>query len=544
MASPNKHRSRLLIIGLDGATYRVLDPLLEEGALPHLKSIMERGTRGLLRSTIPTNSAAAWVSFMTGKNPGKHGVFEFQVRAKAGGPKMIASSRSIHGETMFQILSRQGRRVVALNVPMTYPPQTVNGALVSGIPIPGSSRSWAYPESLVDELDRAVDGYVIGVPWRDVLGNVNPFLEELTTMTRKRARAARYLMERYDPDVAAVVFVGPDRLQHCLWQLLDPNHARYQEREAREHRGAIQNYFFELDQAVGEVLAGVGEETTVLVLSDHGFQAAEKQLSLNEWLAEEDLLRFRRAGLWSIIEPLRQMENPLVWRLRNWWHSNATGRLRTLTPKPGIDWARTTAYAPWGFQQGVSVNLAGREVQGTVELGADYEELRNRLQAKLMALRDPESGRPVVREVRFREECYRGPFLDMAADVVIVPEEGFSVSPPPRRHALFQSTGWACGCHERDGILLAAGKGIRQGRFAPGAAIQDIAPTVLHLLGLPIPDDMDGRVLDELYTPEAGFGAPEYEATSGSDGAEMQDIYTDEESRDLEDKLRGLGYLG
>ena len=539
MASLNG-RSRLLIIGLDGATYRVLDPLFEEGALPNLKRIMDRGARGLLRSTIPVNSAAAWASFMTGKNPGKHGVFEFQVRPNPGGQRMIASSRSIHGDTLFQILSRHGLRVVAVNVPMTYPPHPVNGALVAGIPLPGSSRSWAYPESLVDELDRAVDGYIISLPWRDVLGNVKPFLEQLTVMTRKRAKATRYLMERYDPDVTTVVFVGPDRLQHCLWQLLDPNHARYQEREARQHHGAIRDYFFELDKAVGEVLAGVGEETTVLVLSDHGFQAAEKQLALNEWLAEENLLRFPRAGLWSLIEPLRQMENPLIWRLRNWWRSNA----RTLAPKPGIDWSRTTAYAPWGFQQGVSVNLAGREAHGIVAAGAEYDELRNRLQAKLMALRDPENGRPVVREVRFREDCFQGPFLDMAADVVLVPEEGFSVSPPPRLRSLFRSTGWACGCHERDGILLAAGKGIRQERFAPGAAIQDIAPTALHLLGLPIPDDMDGRVLDELYSPEADFGAPEYEATSGSDGVEMQDIYTDEESRDLQDKLRGLGYLG
>jgi predicted AlkP superfamily phosphohydrolase/phosphomutase len=541
---PHRRRSRLLIIGLDGATFRVLDPLLEEGVLPHLRGIMERGVRGVLRSTIPTNSASAWVSFMTGKNPGKHGVFEFQVRTNPGGQRTISSSRSIHGETLWQILSRRGLRVVAMNIPMTYPPQPVNGALVSGIPVPGSSRSWAYPESLADELDRAVDGYIISIPWRDVFGRVKPFLEQLTTMTRKRARAARFLMERYEPDVMAVVFVGPDRLQHCLWQFLDENHARYREREAREHRGAIQNYFFELDQAVGELLADTDKETTVIVLSDHGFQAAEKQLSLNEWLAEEGLLRFPRAGLWSLIEPLRQMENPLIWRLRNWWRDNASRRLLSLAPKPGIDWPRTTAYAPWGFQQGVSVNLAGREAHGTVEPGAAYEELRNRLQTKLMALRDPESGRPVVREVRLREDCYSGPFLDLAADVVLTPEEGFSVSPPPRRHMLFRSTGWASGCHERDGVLLVAGKGIRQGRFAPGPALQDVVPTVLHLLGLPIPDDMDGRVLDELYSLEANAGAPEYEATSESAGVEMPDIFTEEESRDLQKKLRGLGYLG
>lgn len=535
---------QLVIIGLDGATYRVLDPMRAAGAMPNLSRLLDRGAWGELRSTTPTNSAAAWVTFMTGKTPSKHGVFEFQVRSKPAGPKSIASSRSIHGETIWEALSEAGLRVVSMNVPITYPAFPVNGAMISGIPIPNGSRNWAYPEDLGDELERS--GYVISIPWRDVQGRVELFLDRLRHMTRKRAAAARYLMERYQPDVITVVFVGPDRLQHCLWQFLDSNHPEYRERDAREHAGALQNYFYELDRAIGEVLDGLPEDTTVIVLSDHGFQSAEKQLSLNEWLEDQGLLKFRRIGLNLLLEPLRQMDNPMLWRLRTWWHFNKPSGLRTLTPKPSIDWARTKAYASWDFQQGVSVNLAGREVAGTVKPGPEYDELRQWLKNQLMALRDPASGSPVVREVWFKEDYYQGPYADFAADVVLVTEEGFSSSPPPRRHMQFRSTGWASGCHERNGVLMAAGKHVQAGRLGSTPCLEDIAPTVLYRLGLPIPEDMDGRIVADLFSAAGrqALGKPQYRPPSGSNDRCNSDVFSDEESKDLQEKLRGLGYLG
>ena len=201
--------NRVVIIGLDGATYRVLDPMRAAGAMPNISRLRESGAWGHLRSTTPTNSAAAWVSFMTGKNPAKHGVFEFQVRSTPAGPKRVAGYHNIAGETLWDAVSREGKKVVGINVPIAYPATPVNGAMVSGIPIPSGSRSWTYPEGLADEIDRETDGYVISLPWRDVQGRADPFLARLSEMTHKRARATRYLMERYEPDLMTVVFVGP-----------------------------------------------------------------------------------------------------------------------------------------------------------------------------------------------------------------------------------------------------------------------------------------------------------------------------------------------
>ena len=283
-------------------------------------------------------------------------------------------------------------------------------------------------------------------------------------------------------------------------------------------------------------------------MSDHGFQSAETQLSLNEWLEDHGLLKFRRVGLNLFLEPIRQMDNPLVWRLRNWWHFNKPSRLRSVTPKPTVDWENTKAYASWDFQQGVSINLSDREVSGSVSPGTEYDTLRSWLKEELLALKEPGTGRKVIKEVWIKEDYYNGPFMDFAADVVLVTEEGFSTSPPPRRHMQFHSTGWASGCHERDGIIIAAGRHIKSGELRLHPKIEDIAPTALHMLGLAAPTDMDGSVFEELLTPEAKgeLGPPRSRPPAGRNGGapEEADVFTDEENADLQEKLRGLGYLG
>lgn len=544
MSVNNKRRT--VLIGLDGATYRILNPLLEMGALPNLAGLMKRGAAGALRSTIPTNSAAAWASFMTGKNPGKHGVFEFHVRPQAGKPGFVASSTCIRGETLWQIASRHGLRSVSVNVPITYPAQPLNGALLSGFPAPASSKHWAYPEDLKWEVQRATDGYVIETAWLDYLGRVRPFLDALIAMTRKRTQATLHLCDRYDPHILTVVFVGPDRLQHPLWRLLDESHPSYDAKESSMHRGHIQEYFFQMDAALGQILDYAGGGANILVLSDHGFHSAEHQLNLNEWLEREGLLHFERPGLWSLIEPLKQMDNSLIWRLRTWWRSHRPQRLRALMPRSGIDWSRTKAYAPWDFQEGVSVNLRGREPEGIVPQ-EEFEELRASLRQALLDLSHPSTGRRALREVVPQEELHNGPFADLSADLLLIAAEGFDPSAPSRRNTHFRPSRWVSGCHDIDGILVASGPDIRTGGIPPGAAIEDIAPTVLHLLGLPVPVDMDGRVLESLLAPDTlAARAPQYEYSqpTDEDEGEFRDIFSEKESEEIRDKLRGLGYLG
>jgi predicted AlkP superfamily phosphohydrolase/phosphomutase len=518
----------------------------DAGALPNLERLRCNGASGVLESTIPTNSASAWVSFMTGKNPGKHGVYEFQVQPEPGSPRRItANSRCIPGESIWQILDRHGLTQVTVNVPITYPPTPVKGVMVSGIPIP-SGATIMTPEDLEDDVRREVGEYIVGTQWRSYINRPKQFLDSLTESTRYRAKLMRYLLDRYEPDVATVVFVGPDRLQHCLWHYLDADHLLYDEKLAAAERPAITAYLHELDKAVGEVLEGIDENVPVLVVSDHGFQSSQTQLALNEWLETQGLLHYRKSGVGALMEPLRGISNPVFWRLRRWYRGRVSEDVRKHIGKRGIDWSRTKAYAPWGHQEGISINLKGREPEGTVQQDEEYEELRESLKTALLEMRVPGSDRPVVRNIMERESFYNGTYVDLAADLILIAEDGIGVAPPPHPRMLWRSTGWSSGGHDLDGILMARWPGIKKGGLVARPQITDIAPTMLYLLGLPIPSDMDGEVIRGLFDEEdLVIRPPEYEEPhepSGS-GPSGFSIFSEDEEKDLAEKLRGLGYL-
>jgi predicted AlkP superfamily phosphohydrolase/phosphomutase len=547
---------RVLVVGFDSATWLVMGPLLEAGRLPTLARLVAEGAHGPLRSSIPYVSAAAWVTFATGSNPGRHGVYDFVRRRADSYDVELVSAGQVRAPTLWQLLSAAGRRVGVLNVPMTYPPCAVNGALVAGMLTPSLQSPFTYPPDLRERLLRAVPGYsleptILGaVPRTEMKARLQ---REVVDGAEQRMAAARFLMDELGTwDMFIVVFTGLDRLQTYLWDDVDPHHPLHDPASAARFGDAIPAHYEQLDRLLGEFLATVDPQTTtVVVMSDHGLGSVHQFFFPNRWLAETGYLLWRRgasaATAWGrqLLKRagLGGLAKRAVARLFPGWA--APTRLRSATFVRDVDWTRTRVF--WAADNGFWLNVKGREPQGIVAPGAEYEVLCQELTSALLALRDPLHGEPVVDEVWRRDELYAGPFVHESPDLRVVWHE----VPQERRTHFAASELWGeqpfgtstlSGDHMRDGILVAWGRGVQPGVAVTGASLLDLAPTILYLLDQPIPLGMDGRVLQAMIDPDLAAARPERRQqvdvrVRSADGFAPGDEET------VTRRLRDLGYL-
>lgn len=539
---------RLLLLGLDGLTWPLLEPLLAAGVvrpgspqvMPNLAQLRREGAWGPLASVVPTQSAAAWATFLTGQNPARHGVVDFTVRQPDGSYR---HAKPHPASTFWHHLGQAGLRVGVFNFPVTYPPDPVpeGSFLVSGMLSP-QGRTFTQPPALGAELLAAVPGYRLDVEWQLYAGRPEALLDDLTAMTRQRARAAAYLRKRFDPDCLAVAFIGPDRLLHALWADLDPAHPRHDAERAAALRPRIHAFFGALDEAVGELISGAGG-ATVLALSDHGFQAAAWQFQVDDWLESQGWLA-RQAGRSRLERWARRLDRPWVRRVRKRLVTDISRRLTTFAPGGTLDWPRTLAFSAWNAQQGIRLNVRGRDPQGVVEPGAAYEALRDEIQQALLAAAEPVSGQRVVDRVWRREEVYAGPYFESMPDLVFSLRPGFASS--PLQPGLWADTGWGTGDHSLEGLGLVRGPGVVPGRL-DGAALVDVAPTALYLLGQPVPEEMDGRVWTAALEPAWLAARPVLRVASQGAAPVAQgggdEALSPAEEAELQARLRGLGYL-
>jgi len=557
---------RVLVIGLDGATFRLVRPWAEAGHLPNLARLMQEGAWGELRSTVQPSSEQAWASFATGVQNGKHGIFGFLQRVPGTYELEYVNGRHQRARTLWRILSDRDRPVIVVNVPMTYPPEPVNGVLIGGLMSPGEDSRFAYPDGLYQELKEAVGGYLINVDIER--GKLDPaserlLLEQMDEMVRLRTEAVLHLAATRPWDLLAVVYGATDRVSHKFWKYMDPEHPLYTPEGAAQYGEVILNVYRRLDRAVGRLLAELAdEETTVFVVSDHGFGPLEAALYLNKWLAEQGCLGAegegrRRGWLPGLLRrAVGLLDVPLLGDLKLWAFRllpGLKGRLHSAMAYQGVDWSRTRAYAV-GTMGNIYVNLRGREPAGIVEPGAEYEDLRQELIEGLRSLQDPETGQPVFEGVYRREELYHGPHLDLAPDVVGLLDPRYHVAAVDwrqRQEGVIAHAGGdemlfvadISGQHDMMGVLLAGGKNVHPGAVE-GAGIVDMAPTILHALGEPVPADMDGRVLGGLFGEEYMGGRPVQFTGEGAGGSSLrEDGYSEEEARAIEERLQGLGYL-
>lgn len=556
---------KVLFIGLDGGTFDVLDPFMDAGVMPRLKRFSEEGVRGPLETTIPPITPTAWVSFMTGKNPGKHGVFEFLLRRKGSGelPDMPVSANARDGLPFWDILGNLGKQAIVTNMPCTYPPRMVNGVMVSDFLTPRGRRDFAYPDSLLREIESKFGEYQLYITEVYTPGNVDRILDQLFEELEYKTKVNLYLMRQYGWDVFVTHYWSTDRFQHELWHLLDKSHPFFNQKEYDANIKRIEEYWRAVDSTLGELFDEVGDETTVYMGSDHGFGSIKKFLCFNVWLIQEGLLvlkrdamtRFKKAlfsiGLTPDLAYRSAMKLGLAHLRLSVGVTNRSKLMklanRLMLSLDDVDWSRTTAFSKGNYGQ-IFINLKGREKQGKVEPGAEYESVMKQIIEKLKSLQDPDTGESLIGPVWRREDLYTGPHTDQSPDIQFLPSD---MTNKPLGTLDLTSNKFITpvygnsGDHRMHGIFIGRGPELRRGLRIQNARIIDYAPTILHSFGVEIPSDMDGRVMEEIFTEEYTHANPVrvYDA-SGYVEPEKAITISDEESDEIRERLRSLGYLG
>lgn len=458
-------RKRVMLIGLDCMEPDlVFNRWLDE--LPNLKSLYQRGLHGPLRSCDPPITVPAWSVMMSSKSPGLLGVYGFRNRADHSYDRYaIANSLAIKEDRLWEILSRAGKRSIVIGVPGTYPPKPLHGLMVTDFLTPDTSCEYTYPPALKKEIEDLVGEYILDV--RDFRsGNKAKILADIYEMTRKRFQLARHLLAREDWDFFMMVEMGTDRIHHALWDNMDPAHRFYE--AGNEFENAIHDYYVEVDREIGELLKLADANTDVLVVSDHGAKRMDGGICVNEWLIAK--------GYLALVDP-PESAVPLS--------------------KVKIDWPKTKAWGDGGYYARIFLNVAGREPQGTIA-PADYEKVRDELIAGLKSIRD-ENGKEIGTKVYRPEELYRE-VRGVAPDLIVYFGDLYWRSVGTvgggKLHTFENDTGPDGANHAQDGMIIyrPAG-GQAQAGVLEGASIVDVAPTILQLLDLPIPADMEGKVL-------------------------------------------------
>ena len=454
---------RVMIIGLDCAAPKILfDDMRSE--LPVISGLMERGVWGELESCDPPITVPAWSCMMSSKDPGTLGFYGFRNRKDHSYDGMtFATNEKMKHDRVWDILSRDGRHVVVLGVPMTFPPRQVNGEMVSCFLAPSIESRYTYPEELRDEIAQTVGEYMVDVP-NFRTDEKERIMRDIKEMTRRRFELARHLRDTRDWDFLMMVEMGTDRLHHGFWRFYDHDHPDYQPGTRWEEE--FRAYYRSVDAEIGRLIEGLGDDTAVLVVSDHGAQSMIGGIQVNEWLQREGYLR------------LAEQPDGVI----------PIGRAT-------VDWPNTRVWADGGYYSRIFLNVRGREPEGTVD-PADYEALRDELIAKLEALGD-EHGNPIGTRV-FRPQDLYHEVNGVAPDLICyfgnLTWRSIGSLGDGRIQVRENDTGPDDANHAKMGVYVMAGPGMPTAS-PDRATLFDIAPTVLTAMGYPVPADMQGRSL-------------------------------------------------
>jgi len=494
---------KVLVIGLDGATWDLIKPWAKEGRLPTFKMLMKEGVHGELESTVPSWTIPAWNSMTTGKNPGKLGVFSFMSRV-SGSYKFVPYFFVVKKlRNIWDILSDTGRKVTILNLPNIHSSYRVNGYMIAGW-LYQSEEALTYPNSLKDKIDKISNGYEVDVMEVDILtGEIikHPTKDERYAKTVDRIMSKRFkilqslLEEKWDLFFA--VLTSPDRIQHRFWR----------------DKKFILNCHKKIDTILRKLLQKIGKDVILVLVSDHGFGSRDRIFNINEWLIKKGYLKLKRKKTSPLLHlKLFLQKIQLYFLVKQWIRLLPFKFVRTLRKKSrpfgieraNVDWKNTKAFA-YAVTGDMYINLKGRDKYGTIE-PQEYETFREELIHELENLRDPDTGTKIHPRIYRKEEIYQGKELEKAPDLIIQVDSNInSVVPTIGTNKIFERGEKWDGTHRINGIFLAYGPGIKRGVEIKDAKIYDIAPTILHISNLPIPDDMDGRVLTEIFKEESEF---------------------------------------
>ena len=559
----DRAKYKVLVIGLDGATYDLLKPWAEQGLLPTLQKLFKEGTAGELQSTVPPMTAPAWTSFMTGKNPGKHGLYDWIYRHKKSYDVSPTLAHHCDEPTLWSLLSRADRRVCVFNVPMTFPAEPVNGLMISGMPAPSTDVTITHPPELLSEIENEVGPYLLYPDPGDAYSDsgTDAFLDRLYRTTEMRLRVFHDLRKREAWDFFMLVFNGTDTVQHAMWKHMSPEHPLHDPSKFEKYGSAILDYFQYVDEALGRIVASLDEETVLVLMSDHGFGPFHKFIHVNNWLRQEGWLKTKRnpkalakSALFKLgFAPMKIYNLLMKFGFGRFKREVVRGKGQGLMQTfflsfNDVDWSRTAAYSLGNVGQ-IFLNVRGREPEGIIERD-EYEAVRDEIMARLWELRDPETGEQVVQEVYRREEIYSGKHIAKAADILFIPTRmeyfGFGEYEFGSNEIIESMKRGISGTHRPNGMFLMYGQPIKANGWLEGAQIFDLAPTILHLMGEAVLSDMDGQVLNDALKEEWASFVPRVEEAESMDAdtASSEGGLSKDQIKQIGDRLRDLGYVG
>jgi predicted AlkP superfamily phosphohydrolase/phosphomutase len=492
---------RVLIFGVDGLSFRVIHPMMQAGYLPNFQALANEGVESVLESKFPPFTPPAWTSIVTGMKPAKHGVYDFWEYDEHGRDQLVTGRKA--GKAIWNLLSDYGRRVLVLNVPLTYPPEPVNGIFVSGFPGAHETGDFTYPHTFRDELIGHVPNYSVDLDKDALRRSEHSHAEQAVLVTENRLALMRHLLREKDWDFAFVVYRLADHLQHKRWP------------EVTAMRPEELRYYQLVDKALGEAREAVGRDGYLFVVSDHGFQGTRAIFSLNEYLYRRHWLHsernqqrgrqlaealakvtFKRMG---VIYPVRVAKRRVLGLLPGKHHDNDRAKMRMapyLTREEQL--AAGVSMPSWSGTAGGYAVLRMSEPYSPQQI-AD-------LRGELLEIRDPETGKPLVDASYSTEAFGEGPYAPEEECLLLLASDGITFTPVLGKPFLWEYEMRIFGTHQKDGVFYACGPTITAGARGPWEtpfAIYDVLPTVLHTFGLPLPGGLDGRVLHEIFAEPA-----------------------------------------
>lgn len=507
---------KVLVIGLDAMSWNVIEPLIGDGKLPVIKRLMEDGVWGNLESCIYYFTSPAWKCYSTGKNPGKLGAITNWTFDKVEKKLSLISSTSFKSKELWDILGIHGYKCGIVNMPFAFPPKTINGVLIAGLLSP--EKGYTHPA----ELEKRLQEFKYKIyPKSDIITDGEKALLERKELIKKRFFVSSKLLEESDFDFFHLTVFYTDEIQHYYWRQMEEGDLKY--------GNAIEDCWKVVDTEIGKLLEMVNEDCYIFIVSDHGATGLKRVFGLNVWLKLRGYLDLKRTSL------KRKIFNIILGKTSS--KSKTVRNLMANRLVRTVNWKKTKAIC---------------FVQNCVYITAseDYAGVREELIEAIKDIRDPESGERIVEDVKRKEETFKGEYLNMLPDLIIVPKEGYRLFGYPLGGSTCdlwdfpRRRSWS-GYHRLHGTIIARGPHIKRGKRINKATIYDVAPTILHIFGVPIPRGIDGRVLREIFQEDSNLAKKTvtYEKKEKQARPRDDQYYSEEEKKIIVERLKDLGYV-
>ncbi|MHB1392542.1 MAG: alkaline phosphatase family protein [Clostridia bacterium] len=520
---------KAFVFGIDGASYSLMNRLINEDKLPNFKKLIQSGISGKLNSVVPPHTAPGWMSAFSGVNPGKHGIYQFWDTQATNYVGKFMGSTDMGAQPIWNILNSCGHKTGVVNIPMSHPPSKLDGFIITW-PLSNTLR-YSYPEDLLIKIAKNGGHYANDLT--TMCDGKEDYIDRAIQITKKRVKTVQYLLKNSEWDFFSVVFTEIDRVSHFYWHYMDKKSPEYCCEVENKLKTAVEDIYAETDLALGEIMEFLPEDVMIIVLSDHGFGTGYMNFYVQSYLMDIGALK-----VYNVESELPDQYDGTFREINsNSWMEFSDGNRRC-----SVDWSKTIAYMAAPGSYGININLKGRQVFGIVA-HEDYDRTRDMLIDQLYEIKNPKTGNRLFKKIAKREEVYYGDRVSGAPDLVLIPESyGIMVHHNIVPGQIFGNPEQK-GMHRNEGVFIIHGGGLQGLDRSKDAHIEDITPTILKYYNIAIPPYMDGKPLcsfeNECRTQGKEYGAPVLQDTKTS----SEDAYKSDELDEIKDRLKSLGYL-